>query len=330
MILKPKLFIIVLLCRFPGFAQLPDPRIDSTINNLLLPEGYVTSEYAEIPEYIKAGKGKQKMILIPGLGFDASVFNDFMEANKSNYTMFAITIPGYGKTKAPPLPAEGTSYGEQNWNKGVLQGIVNLMEKEKIQKVIIAGHSTQGTQLALRMAIDHPDRISHVIILGGHAKFIAVIQGKPKEFSLDTMILYTDKYTAPQWFKHIRKQYFDDNNYSPSIYSLDSARGTGLWKQVAAVPLPVMVHYLCEFFASDIKTEFHKIKCPVLVLRALFNDAILKNAINNYVRYQFIDAWNDVSEKNSLIQVKDIPGAGIFVWKDKPKKTYFAVKSFLK
>jgi len=322
--------ISVLCCHASLIAQQSSPRTDSTINNLVLPAGYITSEYGVIPEYIKTGKGKQAMILIPGLGFDGSVFSDFMEANKNNYSLFAITIPGYGKTNAPALPSEETSYGEQSWNKGVIQGIVKLMEKEKIPKAIIAGHSTQGTQLALRMAIDYPDKVSRVIILGGHAKFISVIQGKPREFPLDTMIMYVDKYTAPQWFKHVRKKYFDDNNYVPAVYSLDSVKGAALWQQVADVSLPVIVHYLCEFFASDIKTEIHKIKCPVLIIRALFSDALFENPGNAYVRLQFIDAWNDVTATNTLIQVKDMPGAGVFVWKDKPKETYAAINNFVR
>ena len=115
----------------------------------------------------------------------------------------------------------------------------------------------------------------------------------------------------------------------PSIYSLDSIRGIRLWKQVAAVPLPVLIRYLCEFFASDIKTELYKLKCPVLVLRALFNDSVLANPVNNYVRYQFIEAWNNASERNPLIQVKDIAGAGVFVWKDNPEESYNLIRHFL-
>ena len=328
--LQIAILFTVLSCIFNCQAQSFSPRIDSSVNNLILQSGYVTGEYGAIPEYVKAGKGRQAMILIPGLGFDASVFSDFIEANKNDYTMFAITIPGYGKTKAPPLPAEGTSYGEQSWNKGVIKGILALMKKEKIQRATIAGHSTQGTQLALQTAIDHPDKVSHVIILGGHAKFVATIQGKQREFSLDTMIMYTDKYTAPQWFKHIRKQYFDDNNYMPSVYSLDSATGINLWKQVASVPLPVIIQYLCEFFASDIKTILSRVKCPVLILRSLFNDAVFENPLNSYIRPQFIDAWNDASLKNALLRVIDIPNSGVFVWKDKPKETYTAINEFLK
>lgn len=303
---------------------------DLIVNNLVHTPGYKTGEYSAIPQYIKTGIGKQTLILIPGCGFDASVFSDFMEANKNNFTMYAITIPGYGNTQAPPMPDSSVSYGEQTWNKGVQEGLLKLMENQKIQNVNVVGHSTQGTQLALRMAIEYPDKVSRVIILGGHANFIAVIKGVPTKFSLKSSIEFVDKYTAPNWFKSISKINFDDGNYLPEIYSLDSLTGAKLFKQSADVPLPVMIRYLCEFFASDIKTELDKIKCPVLILRAGFNKVVLKKNINNYVKPQFIDSWNDVSTINPLIKVKDIKDAATFVWKDNPKATYQAINTFLK
>ena len=100
------------------------------------------------------------MILVPGIGFDASIFSDFMAANINKYTMYAVTAPGYGETNAPPMPATDTSYGKQYWNKGFIKGIIKLIEKEKLEKPIVVGHFTQGAQVALRIAIDYPDKTS--------------------------------------------------------------------------------------------------------------------------------------------------------------------------
>jgi pimeloyl-ACP methyl ester carboxylesterase len=113
---------ILLFCTSVAFAQPIDKAHDTTVNNLVHKPGYKTCELGSIPKYIKTGKGTQTLILIPGLGFDASVFKDFMAANKDVYTMYAITIPGYGKTNAPPMPPDSTSYGMQSWNQGVVAG----------------------------------------------------------------------------------------------------------------------------------------------------------------------------------------------------------------
>jgi pimeloyl-ACP methyl ester carboxylesterase len=323
-------YCFVLFSAAIAFAQMPNRAIDTSINNLVHVAGYNTSEWGAIPQYIKTGSGKKNLILIPGLGLDAAIFNDFMAANKKKYTMYAITIPGYGETNAPPMPKLGTSYGEQSWNKGVVAGIAKLIKKEKISNPVIVGHFTQGVQLALRMAIDFPDLPHSIILLGGQAKFIANFNGLARETRLDTMILYTDRYTAPKWFKNMPQKDFDAGNYPTNLYSLDSLNGQACWHQVAKVPLPVMVQYLCEFFASDIKTEMHKIKCRVLVLRPTFNETVLDLPQNSFIRFQFIDTWNNSSAINPLIQVKDIEGAACLVWKDKPLETYRLIHKFLK
>jgi len=320
---------IFLRCATTVYGQASNNIPDTTINNLVLPSGYEPSEYGAIPEYVKVGDGKPRLIFIPGVGFDASVFDDFMDANRHSYTMYAITIPGYGKTMAPPMPLAGTSYGDQSWNRGLLEGLEKLIEKEQIQKPVIVGHFTQGVQLALRMAIDYPEKVGGVILMGGQAKFIADVEGVAKEYSLKGMIEYTDKYTSQNWFRHMRRKDFDDGNYPPELYSLDSATGAKSWKQVAEVPISVLVRYLCEFFASDIKTELAKITCPVLVLRPTFNDEVLEAPGNSYIRHQFIDTWNDVSERNPLIQVKEIEGAACSLWKDKPNEVYREIRKFV-
>lgn len=304
--------------------------MDSAVNNLILPENYIPSLNDEIPHFKKTGKGKLTLILIPGLGLNETAYSDFIKANRNNYTIYLITIPGYGKTQAPPIPPTGTSFGEQSWNKSLLKGISKLIEQEKIVKPVIVGHFTQGTQLALRMAIDYPDKIGGVIILGGVAKFILISEGKPIEYPLNSSIKYIDTNTAPKWFGTISKKDFDEGNYLPEIYSLDSTRAIKLWKQTAEVPLPVVVRYLCEFLASDVTLELDKINCPVLVVRAMFNNSVLQNPANNYVQSQFIDSWTKAATKSSFIEIVDINDAASCVWKDKPIETYSAINFFIK
>jgi pimeloyl-ACP methyl ester carboxylesterase len=243
--------------------------------------------------------------------------------------MYAITIPGYGKTSAPPVPAPDVSFGDQYWNNGVVSGLVKLLAKERLHKPTIVGHFVQGTQLALRMAIDHPDKVGNVIILGGPAKFVQMYKGTPQQYPMRSTIAYIDTAVAPGWFKTICKHDFDSGNYLPEIYSLDSVKALTLWKKAAAVPLPVIVRYLCEFFASDVTLELDKITCPVLVLRSGFADDVLHADINNYVKPQFIDSWNDAHAANPLITVKDIPDAASCIWKDAPGHVYAEIKQFL-
>ncbi len=302
---------------------------DAAINNLIHTPGYQTSAYGEIPEYTKTGTGKQHMLLIPGWGYNSSVFDDFMEHFKEDFTMYAITIPGYGKKGAPAMPDTSISYIEQSWNKSVLKGIHALIQSEKLNKVIIAGHFTQGSQLALKFAIQHPELIKGVIILGGQSKVLMPNSSGNNDISVDTLAMLADFFYSKKWFKSISKKAFDEGNYPPYLYSLDTDLANKLWAQSAKIPVPVMVRYLCEFFASDLKAELFKIKSPVLVLRPLFNKQIREDLKNIYSVPQFIDSWDKAKTLNPLIKVVDILNAATFVWKDNPDQVYPEVTLFM-
>src|SRR5262249_24316546 len=101
------IFLFTTICCGACFAQ---------NNNLVHVVEYKASEYGDVIPYSKQRKGKSALILVPGMGFDAPVFSDFVQRNRKNYTMFPVTIPGYGNSAAPPMPdSANASYGRQHW-----------------------------------------------------------------------------------------------------------------------------------------------------------------------------------------------------------------------
>lgn len=312
-----------------SLAQTNKEKPDDAINNLVHISGYQPSAVNAIPQYTMYGHGRKSMILIAGLGFDASVFSDFIEANNRNCRLYVITLPGFGNTQAPPMPAEGTSYGAHSWNKSAEEGIIKLIEKENIIRPVLVGQFVSGTQIAVEIAARYPEKIGGLILVGGPVKFISMEAGKPKDYALADLIRFTDSYTAPVMFKAISKSAWDAGNYLPQIYTVDSARGNDLWKISATVPLPVMIRYLCEYIASDVSLLVSQLKCPVLILRPAFTSTVLDNPINNYLKPQFIDKWDSVKLANSSVKIVDIQNSGVFVWKDAPDKVYSEIKQFI-
>ena len=303
----------------------------SAQNNLEHTEGYKTSGYGAMVSYTKAGKGKEKLILIAGLGFDGSVFSDFVERNKKSFTMYSVTLPGYGNTTAPPMPDSAhASYGLQYWNNGAVEGIKKMIEKERLRKPVIVGHFVQGAQIALRLAAELPDVVGGVITVGAPAKFISVMNGQVTEYPLQSSIGYIDKYTAPKWFGPMSKAKFDQGNYLPEVYSLNTDTGDSLWKISAGVPLPVYIRYLCEFFASDITLIASQVRCPVLIVRAMFSPQLLHTDVNSYIKPQFIDAWDRMAKANPKIVLKDVLNSATFIWKDQPAIFDELVRGFMK
>lgn len=244
--------------------------------------------------------------------------------------MYVITLPGFGETRALPMPERGASYGDQTWHRSVCRGINRLIEREKIDRPVLVGHFITGTQIAMRMALDYPDKLEQVIILGGSAKMMARLQGKLVDQPLKEMIRGTDTYWGPQWFKHMIKKSYDDGNFSSDVYSARETTAKALWKQVATTPMPVAVRYSCEYFASDVIAEIESVKCSILVIRPMFTEKFWKNQMNSsWVQPQFIESWNVAQVKKPSIKIVDIPDSGVFVWKDRPDEVNKAIKEFV-
>jgi len=92
-----------------------------------------------------------------------NTFDTFMKRNAERYTMYAVTVPGYGGTPFPKLESNGDG---TPWRRNALAGLEALFREEKIEKAALVGHSW-GTSLAVEFAVRHSDRVTHIINLDG-------------------------------------------------------------------------------------------------------------------------------------------------------------------
>ncbi len=307
------------------------PRImkqDSTLNNLVDPPGYATGTPGTLGGVIRAGHGVQDMILIPGLGFGGSVFEDFMNGNADKYRMYAVTLPGFGGTPAPPSPAEGTSFGEQTWTNAALAAIEKLIDDEQLRNPVVVGHWLTGTQLALRLAMKHPSNIKAVILLSGSATMMVTDTAYASYYGTpEKRVASVDRFLAPRWFKTVTRETWDDNNFLPGDYAVNPVLGLRLWREAASPKLHVWIRYLCEFNAQDISMELGKLTVPTLLLRPGL-EGLSENPDQNYMVNYCHRSWSDV-EKNRSIVVKTIPDSRACLWFDQPRRVNEEIASFL-
>lgn len=310
--------------------QQPSMQQDPSLNNLVHAPEYRTSKPGELGRVKKVGSGPKDMILIPGFGFPGEIFDEFMNANKTRYTMYAVTLAGFGSTPAPPMPAEGTSYGDQTWTKAAEEAIVKLIVEKKIKKPVVVGHFQNGTSIAFKLAADHADKIGSVIIISGEAVRGVPPRNDPSKLvfpPLDKRVDFVDKIMAPLWFKTVTKKTWDDNMYLPDDYTKDAVRGKELWKQVAEVPLPVMARFLCEHIAGDISIEYSKIQMPVLILLPDFPQDVVANQMR-YARYLYA-SWESAKGANKNFEFETIEDSRIFIMIDQPARLNQAIEKFI-
>jgi pimeloyl-ACP methyl ester carboxylesterase len=301
---------------------------DSTLNNLEHPAGYRPPQLGIIPEVVRRGGGPIDVLLIPGWGFGAEVFEEFMRANESRYRMVAITLPGFSETAAPPMPRPGTSYGDATWTRAAEDAIARLIKSEGLRRPIVIGHFIVGTQIALRLAVHHPDLVGGLVIVGGEPmRYVPSRRDSTGKtpMSREERVDGMDRYMGPRWFKTVTKETFDANNYAPPQYSRDSARAMTLWRKSSAVPLPVMIRYLCEYMAMDLTDDFARISVPTRVLIPGFAPEVFADPKQSYVKQLFIDSWENVRGKNPLITLRVIPDSRIFISDDRPAAVLDAI-----
>jgi len=332
------------------FAQNILEAQDSTLNNLIHPKGYITCKPGELGAVKKTGSAKQSMIIIAGLGFGADVFDNFINRYKKDYTIYAVTPAGFAGTPAPPMPDSTIIYSQLTWTNGIVTGIINLIEKEKLNKPVIVANFVTATQAALNLALSYPDKINKLIIISGspYRYYPGFKDGQfndwvnEKSYTPEQRGKLVEAYWAPKWFKTVTKKTWDENMWTPDDYSKDSVTGNQLFKTSANVPVQVMIRYLIEWMTYDVSEKYKQLKVPTLILIPDFKELLTQSDSSNkescknvsakqYLKYFHQTAWQKaVDSNNPLIQIQTIPDTRIFMWYDNPKAVYNSISIFLK
>ena len=140
---------------------------DSTLDHFRHPAGTQTVAFGTLGDVRKLGEGPRTMVLIPGLGFGSGIWTEFMERHRAHYTMYAVTLPGFGGTPPLAAPSGESRFAEIPWTRSAIVGIRRLLDRERIDRVTIVAHWALATQIALHLALDDPERVEAVVLIGG-------------------------------------------------------------------------------------------------------------------------------------------------------------------
>ena len=307
-------------------AQTPVPRIleqDSTLDNLSTPPGAETAPLGSLGSELRRGTGPTTLLMIPGLGFGAEVFESLMAELEDTHTMWAVTLPGMAGTSAPATPPPGTSFGAQTWTDGAYRGIEALMQREGLEDVVVVGHWLTGTQLALRLAAEHPERVRAVVLISGSARFA---QPGLDERTHEERVASVDRGLAPQWFRTVTRETWDDNNFLPGDYAAHPVLGLRLWREAARPPLHVWVRYLCEYHAHDTAAHLSRVSAPILRLDPGL-EGLWFDPANPYMENYTRASWGGLAAPT--MRTREIPGTRAVPWADAPERVAAEIVDFL-
>ncbi len=324
--------LLLLLSQSPP-APPAEPAQDPKLDNLSHAEGYATAKPDTLGAVVERGKGPIDMVLVSGFGSGASVFEGFLQRNAERYHMLAVTLAGFEGTAAPPMPPAGTSYGAQTWTHGAITAVTNLIAEKKLVRPVLVGHFVNGTQVAARIALERPELARALVLLAGSPRFEPTETSPywPKGMTLEQKVKAVDEFLAPRWFKTVTRKTWVNGNFVGGDYSVaDEARGRKAADRANDAPLPVLVRYLCEFHASDLKPDLEGLKPPLLLLQPAFTEALRADATRTYLAGYLKEPWGDAFEGRPHTEVKFLEGAGILVMDDAAEEVDRAIEAFLK
>ena len=109
--------------------------------------------------YHEAGEG-HPVILLHGSGPGATGWSNFsgnLPGLSAHFRVLAVDMPGWGASE--PCPVERLDH---------VAATLQFMDTLGIEKAAVIGNSMGGVN-AIRLAAEHPDRVSHLITMGAVA-----------------------------------------------------------------------------------------------------------------------------------------------------------------
>lgn len=307
--------------------------IDVSRNNFWPLANYELLAKDSEPVIRKTGQGKQTLILIPGMYSGMKSFDAFIARNQSQYRIFHLTPPGLNGTPAWPPPPAATSFSELTWTRRLEEAILDLIRTEKLSKPVILAERQPAAQAAIELAIEHPDQIGGLVLVGTN---LVQFFPSPKDPTRKTPIAFEDRggfideSWAGKWFKYVTPETWKNGDLAQQLLSVDPSRAQTAWNELEAARVEIKIRYLLEFWASDVTRGFDKLKVPVLALVPAFDEKFLADPANGFAKPSFLDSWETLVPKHPQLEVVKIPNARMLVLDDQPQASDDAIAAFVK
>ncbi len=159
-----------------------------------------TSKYADLGwikiHYNEAGSGDPPVILLHGGGLGASSWSNFVlniPVFAEHFRVLAVDAPSYGKSDSYVATEPRTSVNAR--------AVKDLMDNLGIEKASLVGNS-MGGGTALTFAVDYPERLEKMILMGSAGGGTPMFSQNPTEGIKALMAVFQD-----QSFENFRKMF---------------------------------------------------------------------------------------------------------------------------
>jgi pimeloyl-ACP methyl ester carboxylesterase len=198
-----------------------------------------------------------------------------------------------------------------------MRAVLSLIESEPIEKPVIVGHYSGG-QLAIRIALEHPDAIRGAVSIDGPLAFS--IGGRVGPILRQDRNNAVKRMAAERVPQDFWEQFVRDN---ASMLVSNPGRSVLLGDMMASAPFGVAKRYWIETMAEDLWHRVTGLTIPLLVVVPLEPDSTVEALAEK--RKQWKQAFS-VAPTASIVFVEE---SRQFVMYDKPEALDEAIATFL-
>lgn len=201
------------------------------------------------------------LLMVPGYGFSAHVYDDFAPRLSGPYHVLAMTVRGWSPSDAP---ATGYTYDT------VAADIKRVADSLGLGPVVLVGHSFGGS-LITRTAIRYPDLVRALIYLDGALqsserdsvfRLNPIRRPAPPEAPDTTMLSQ-----IATWRRYAEQNFY--GNWTPALEADLWARGTGVTDAEFARRDSLVRRFGVEDPADKIQADYGAFAQPALAICAL-------------------------------------------------------------
>jgi len=288
-----------------------------------LPSPTMSAKPGQLGNFKKQGTGKIPMILIPDLGADWTVYDSFMQRNNSQFTFYAVTLPGFGGTPTPPS-REKLDFGSMKWWNNAETALLDFIAQQKIDHPILLGHQA-GSYLAMKLAIEKPQLVRGAIVLNG--LLYAELPGLEKTATHEQRIAIANSWTPVELFPTTSQERYRSFIEQGQAAFCKNKEHQAKFSELASKDKPsTWWNYFAELATTNLSDEIKTLKVPMLVIPSV-HDSESPSFTNNQIA---LNQWSplDHSVSSLPITVVRMEDCRMYATDDQPQKLDDAIRSW--
>lgn len=245
-------------------------------------------------EYFMCGVGRT-ILFVPPFGMTARIWSYQLMELSTKYRVIIINKPGHGLSKIK----DSLSIGELS------NGIFQLLKKLKINEKINLVGSSFGGLILQQFAIDYPDKVASLILIGSFSRF------SPEFMSL------SQEEAMAKFPETLKKELDNLSNYSVLTKNQQKEIKNFIYRSLSITSVPSNEKFNLLKFSTHEK--LYKISTPCLLIvgvNDVFRDSLFCHDENNFMmthlsnaelfevtkagHFPYVTHWHDINIKISM------------------------------